>query len=129
MELHNEKTRRAESAEKAERLAAEVDYFRALIHDGSTKAAERVSCSAAKIQAKWRQVLMGRWFLRKRAEKAWLEQQKKLEAETPYDAILVALLARSIVFLKSLCGCRAVWVLFFPATSLPPFLYLLRHSC
>ena len=99
VELQNEKTCAAESAAKAERLGEEVDYCRALIHAGSTKTAERVTCSAVKIQAKWRQVSMGRRFLRKRAEKVWLEQQKKLEAETPYDAILVALLARSIVYL------------------------------
>ena len=124
VELQNEKTCATKSAAQAERLGAEVDYFRTLIHAGSTEAAERVTCSAVKIQAKWRQVSTGRRLLRKRAEKVWLEQQKKVEAETPYDAILVALLPRSSVFLKSLCGCVLCFfftlrLLLFSSFSLP----------
>ena len=90
-----EKQRREESEAKAERLASEVSRFHALMKAGSDQAAERacrLTRSAVKIQAKWRQVSTRRWFLQERSEKVWRTQQIKFQAETPYDAILVSLL-------------------------------------
>ena len=110
-----------ESEAKAERLAAEVDRCHALINAGSHQAAERecrLTSSVVKIQAKWRQVLTRRRFLRERDEtdrrlrqakrvrailclqSLWRLKQKKCQrrwlhaqngysnTETPYDAIL-----------------------------------------
>lgn len=86
-----EKQRREESEAKAERLASEVSRFHALMKAGSDQAAERacrLTRSAVKIQAKWRQVSTRRWFLQERSEKVWRTQQIKFQAKTPYDAIL-----------------------------------------
>lgn len=110
-----------ESEAETKRLAAEVDRCHALINAGSHQAAERecrLTGSAVKIQAKWRQVLTRRRFLRERDETdrrlrqakrvrailclqtLWRLKQKKCQrrwlhaqngcsnTETPYDAIL-----------------------------------------
>lgn len=110
-----------ESEAETKRLAAEVDRCHALINAGSHQAAERecrLTGSAVKIEAKWRQVLTRRRFLRERDETdrrlrqakqvrailclqtLWRLKQKKCQrrwlhaqngcsnTETPYDAIL-----------------------------------------
>lgn len=110
-----------ESEAETKRLAAEVGRCHALINAGSHQAAERecrLTGSAVKIEAKWRQVLTRRRFLRERDETdrrlrqakrvrailclqtLWRLKQKKCQrrwlhaqngcsnTETPYDAIL-----------------------------------------
>lgn len=125
LKSHLQKTKALRAAEgEATRLAAEVDRCHALINAGSHQAAERdcrLTGSAVKIQAKWRQVSTRRRFLRERDEtdrrlrqakrvrailclqSLWRLKQKKCQrrwlhaqngcsnTETPYDAILACM--------------------------------------
>eukprot|EP00435_Cladocopium_sp_Y103_P026848 s1653_g6.t1 len=84
-------------ASKLEEVQRENEHLWALINAGNHQAAER-ECrlirSAVKIQAKLRQVMIRRRFLREVAEREvaeakWLRGQKSCaDPETPYDAIL-----------------------------------------
>ena len=121
-ELETEKSARHELEAETKRLAAEVDRCHALIAAGSDQAAERecrLTRSATKIQAKWRQLsakwhvqreqfekgrrlkqekrvraiscLQSLWRLKqKKCQRRWLYAQNGFSnTETPYDAILV----------------------------------------
>ena len=123
-ELEIEKSARQESEAETKRLAAEVGRCHALIAAGSQHAAERecrLTRSATKIQAKWRQLctkwhvqreqfeigrrlkqekrvraiscLQSLWRLKqKRCQRRWLRAQNGCsDTETPYDAILASM--------------------------------------